>query len=163
MPIRLKHRGTTIKVHCDYQTGSADKSFWKEVANRVQELKILEERQPALPGGSETYEDQTASFANPSAGTTKLPRILVNLGMKKEAHECKCPSCNPGYEQQREQDIQRRLREDFESNTRAELLETTLRAIRESIDKDATHAVHEEIRSQIFREEIATRKDQLRQ
>ena len=92
-----------------------------------------------------------------------MPRILVNKGMKKEAHECKCFSCNPGNEQQRGQDIQRRLREDFESNTRAELLETTVRALRESIDKDATHAVHEQIRSKILREEIATRKDQLRQ
>ena len=57
LPIRLKYGGKTIKVHCDYQTGSAGENFWKEVANRVKELKILEERRSTLPGGSEIHED----------------------------------------------------------------------------------------------------------
>ena len=39
LPIYFQQGGKTIRIHCDYQPGSDDESFWKHVAKSVKQFE----------------------------------------------------------------------------------------------------------------------------
>ena len=92
-----------------------------------------------------------------------LPAAYVNKILKDDSHLCKCTKCNPEYTRQLEKDVHARLAKDFEKTTRYELMEETVKAIRESVTEDAEQTIRKEIREEVLKEEILKRKEKLQE